>query len=98
MKPIEITINNNLDQELWADIFEGLNMQAHGFTAEKFIEDPWGSLVAAGQDSAFECLENGFKPLLPKQAAAAKRIQEEWARQDAKAIIQKGHLRLVHSR
>lgn len=98
MKPIEITFNNNLEQELWADIFEGLDMQSYGVSLHEFIKDPSGSMVAAGQESAFECLENGFMPLLPKQAAAAKRIQDEWARQDAKAIAQKGHLRLVHSR
>ena len=98
MKPIEITINNNLEQELWADIFEGLDMQSHGVSLSEFIKDPSGSMVATGQESAFECLENGFKPLLPKQAAAAKRIQDEWARQDAIAIAHKGHLRLVHSR
>lgn len=83
------------EQRMWADIYEAVRVQDcnPAMTIERFMQDPWGNLKACGQESAFDCLSNGYKPLLPAQAAASKRIQGAWDAEQARPA-----LRLVHSR
>jgi hypothetical protein len=64
----------------WVEIFcEARIGRALGISFSKFMENPKRNLELAHQETAPECLRNGFLPLLPAQAATSKRIRDRWA-------------------
>lgn len=84
----------------WLDIYaEARVAELTDIPFTDFQQAPWTHLANAGQDCAVDCLNNGCRPLLPAQARASRKIQEEWAGQDRKsAAATRSHLKLVHSR
>lgn len=77
-------------------IYREARLIEFGVTLEEFKADPSSVLRQCGQQSAFTCIKNGFRPLLPKQVLIARRIQQEWADEDLKkkaAERQSGQLR-----
>jgi len=65
-------------REYWSAVFEACRLGEQGEGLEDFLADPWAVLRRHGQESAPECLANGFRPLLPRQAAVARRLAEAW--------------------
>jgi len=84
----------------WAEIF--FEAKCAGLVRvplSVFLADPLGHINSEcvaidAQMPIFE--EENFLPLLPKQVEAAQRIQEKWARDDARALAMMGsHLTIV---
>lgn len=66
--------------DYWGEVFSACRLHELGVTFSSFIASPWEMLALHGQESAPECLTQGYRPLLPRQAAIARRIREEEAR------------------
>lgn len=64
--------------EYWTEVFEACRLGEQGERLEEFLRDPWTVLRRHGQESAPECLANGFRPLLPRQAVVARRLAAAW--------------------
>ena len=62
--------------EYWTEVFEACRLSEQGERLEEFLRDPWTVLRRHGQESAPECLAKGFLPLLPRQAAVARRLAD----------------------
>ena len=67
------------EKEYWTEVFEACRLGERGERLEDFLRDPWTVLCRHGQESAPECLANGFRPLLPRQVAVARKLAEMWA-------------------
>ncbi len=61
----------------WGNIYQKVNINEYDLSFDQFLCDPEGCLHAIGQESAPECIENGFEPLLPAQAKVALWIKEQ---------------------
>jgi len=73
------SINNETDQSLlgnWGVIYNACHMRELAYTLERFLENPWMALNAAGQGDALKSIDAGYEPLLPAQAGIAVRLQE----------------------
>lgn len=86
--------------DIWAEIF--FEAKCAGLVQvplSVFLADPLGHMSSdcTAIDAQVPVFEGeNFLPLLPKQIEAAKRIQEKWARDDARALAMMGnHLTLV---
>lgn len=82
---------------MWADIYKSLQLHSVGVTFKQFLLRPWEILIEQGQDTAMDCMDNDYLPLLPAQAKAALKIQRKWAEEESAQLAQKRHLRLVVS-
>jgi len=65
------------EEKYWARVFFEAGILECGITFVQFMTDPCAYLVDCGQESAPYCIRAGFRPLLPKQAAVAKRLREQ---------------------
>lgn len=74
------------EQASWQRIYDECRLKECGVEFHKFISDPWGVLTRCGQFGAPASIANGFKPLLPKQAAVAKRLHNSERRQALHAV------------
>jgi hypothetical protein len=80
--------------DTWAEIF--FEAKCAGLVQvplSVFLADPLGHI--GGNYAALDAQEPVFEgesylPLLPKQVEAAKRIQEKWTRDDARALAMQG--------
>ncbi|UVE19530.1 hypothetical protein NVV93_09230 [Pseudomonas sp. LS44] len=82
--------------DMWVEIYADARIgEISNKPFSEFIRDPWNELVDAGQESALDSMVQGFRPLLPAQAATAKRIQAEWTQQDRSQSNARPALRLV---
>ena len=90
---------DNAEFDTWADIYAQARVaELISVTFSQFLQAPWEYLTTAGQETAVDCISNGFMPLLPKQAQASQKIQAAWASQDAELTPPKrNHLALVVS-
>ena len=64
-------------EEFWARVFVEARILESGITFDQFLTNPDYYLSSIGQETAPECIKNGFLPLLPKQAAVAKRLRDQ---------------------
>jgi hypothetical protein len=62
----------------WNRVYDEARIAEHGYTRESFLRTPERILRLVGQESAPAALEAGFNPLLPRQAAVAKRLWDQW--------------------
>jgi len=67
-----------LDSEIeyWAELYINLGISEYKLSFDSFLVDPHLYLKEFGQESATECINNGFEPLLPAQARVALSIRE----------------------
>jgi len=85
----------------WAEIFfEGRCSGLIHVSLSVFLTDPLEHIGGIDPGVSAETApvfgSDDYLPLLPKQAEAAKRIQEKWARDDARALaIMGNHLTVV---
>lgn len=90
------------DEELdvWADVYAQAKVaDLISMPLSEFLQDPWNNLARAGQETAFECISNGHRPLLPQQVRASQSIHEQWsADEKADTGSKRNHLSLVSSR
>lgn len=65
------------DHELdyWAGVYAACRLGSMGLRFEHFVASPWDHLRRLGQLSAPACLAMGLQPLLPAQAAVARRLR-----------------------
>lgn len=61
----------------WEAVYRDAGIARIGITFGEFIESPWEYLREAGQESAIASMARGHKPLLPKQAEVARRLQDD---------------------
>lgn len=61
----------------WGNIYQKVNINEYDLSFDQFLCDPKGYLKEIGQESAPECIENGFEPLLPAQAKVVLRLREQ---------------------
>ena len=61
----------------WGEIYQKLGFNEYDVSFGVFITEPKKYLKEIGQESAPECIDNGFEPLLPAQAAVALRLREQ---------------------
>lgn len=59
----------------WTVVYAATHLAELGVRYAAFREAPWAHLHAHGMACALECLAHGFQPLLPAQAAVAKRLR-----------------------
>lgn len=52
-------------------------LEEAGVDFDEFLAEPWEVLSAHGQTGALESIRKGFLPLLPEQAAIARRLADE---------------------
>ncbi|HBP6526480.1 TPA: hypothetical protein L6A81_12640 [Pseudomonas aeruginosa] len=94
------TLNIDADQlDAWADnYFEAKAAGLMRVPLSVFLSDPLRYIAEGAEPETVLTQADDFLPLLPRQAEAATRIQEQWAREDALAEMKGGHLTLVSSR
>ena len=63
-------------------IYNEAKLSVSGITLAEFRANPTAVLRQCGQETAPACIESGFRPLLPRQAMVAKRLQEEWSKEN----------------
>ncbi len=63
--------------DFWGNIYQKVSINEYDLSFGVFMTDPKGCLKEIGQESALDCIENGFEPLLPAQAAVALRLCEQ---------------------
>ncbi len=59
----------------WTVVYAAAKLARLGVEYEAFRRAPWAHLYTYSDPSALECLADGFQPLLPAQAAVAKRLR-----------------------
>ena len=62
-------------------VYYEAQLSAFGVSLADFRANPAAVLRECGQETAVACMESGFRPLLPRQAMVAKRIQEQWQKE-----------------
>lgn len=76
-----ITLDNcenamtDFELDYWAGVYTACRLTETGLRFEDFVTSPWEHLELLGQLSAPACLAAGLKPLLPAQAAVARRLR-----------------------
>lgn len=79
------------DKRLLARIYIEARIADYGYSVEAFRAEPEAVLAACNQSSAPECIERGYRPLLPAQAAVAERLRQQWAsEQDTERVPEPG--------
>jgi hypothetical protein len=78
IRSMQRTLDGN---EYWIEVFEACRLGEQGERLDAFLRDPLTALRRHGQESALECLAKGFRPLLPRQAAVARRLAQVWGRE-----------------
>jgi hypothetical protein len=66
--------DNELDY--WAGVYAACRLTPTELRFEDFARSPWEHLRRLGQLSAPACLAMGLQPLLPVQAAVARRLRD----------------------
>lgn len=96
----EVTdLMENAELDVWAGIYaEARIAELIDIPFSEFCLNPWFFMTQADQETAIDCLINGFKPLLPKQLEVAAKIQSKWDAEDKAASTKPRHLTLVSSR
>lgn len=61
--------------EYWAEIYIKLGISEYQFSFDSFLTDPASYLREIGQESALECINNGFEPLLAPQAKIVLKLR-----------------------
>lgn len=85
--------------DAWADnYFEAKAAGLMRVPLSVFLSDPLRYIAEGAEPGLLQTQDDDFLPLLPRQAEAATRIQEQWASEDALAEMKGGHLTLVSSR
>lgn len=59
----------------WTPVYQACRLAEEGIALDAFLAAPWQHLVEHGQESCFASHGRGFRPLLPRQAAVARRIR-----------------------
>lgn len=67
----------------WETVYELCRLAEYGVEMDMFVSDPWVVLAEIGQTDAPQSIANGYLPLLPRQAEAAKRLLEQELVQDS---------------
>lgn len=94
--PTVTPLMSKAERDVWADIYAQAKIaELITIPLSEFLQDPWNLLASAGQESAFETIAAGHRPLLPKQVMASKAIHAQW---DAEPASKRCHLRLVVNR
>ena len=63
-------------------VYNEAKLAEFGITYAEFSANPTAVLRQCGQETAPACIESGFRPQLPRQAMVAKRLQEEWSKEN----------------
>ena len=63
--------------DYWGEIYQKTRLNEYDLSFGIFMTDPEGYLEEAGQESAPDCIDNDFEPLLPAQAAVALIFREQ---------------------
>jgi hypothetical protein len=94
------SLMSDAELDSWADIYAQAKIaELIQIPLSEFLQDPWAHLINSGQESALDCIENGYAPLLPAQARAGKAIRDRWASEDKiDSDAKRTHLTLVSSR
>jgi hypothetical protein len=65
----------DLEMDYWAGVYTACRLTQTGLRFDDFVTSPWEHLRRLGQLSAPDCLAAGLHPLLPAQAAVARRLR-----------------------
>jgi hypothetical protein len=65
----------DLEMDYWAGVYTACRLTQTGLRFDDFVTSPWEHLRRLGQLSAPACLAMGLQPLLPAQAAVARRLR-----------------------
>lgn len=65
----------DVEIDYWAGVYTACRLTQMGLRFDSFVESPWEHLLRMGQLSAPDCLAAGLQPLLPAQAAVARRLR-----------------------
>lgn len=65
----------DFELDYWAGVYTACRLTETGLRFEGFVISPWEHLERLGQLSAPACLAAGLEPLLPAQAAVARRLR-----------------------
>ena len=63
--------------EYWGEIYTKLKFDEYQVSFDSFLYRHEEYLRTFGQESAPYCIDNGFEPLLPEQAAVVVRLREK---------------------
>lgn len=66
----------DVEIDYWAGVYTACRLTQMGLRFDSFVESPWEHLLRMGQLSAPACLAMGLQPLLPVQAAVARRLRD----------------------
>lgn len=77
--PLPLDLIQQASIDAWTDIY----VKAHiadllAIPLSKFLTAPIHYLDVAGQETAPNAIANGYRPLLPAQIVACRRIQMQW--------------------
>lgn len=65
--------------DAWPEVYSSAHISTLlNIPLSRFLENPQQYLEFAGQSTAVIAIANGYRPLLPAQVAASKRIQQQW--------------------
>lgn len=86
----------NESPDFWEAVYDACKLDAvpEAPCFDTFLEDPWRYLTELGQAEAVASMAHGFEPLLPAQAAIARRLQAEEAEQRQQAQARR-HERMI---
>ena len=62
----------------WGEIYQKVIINEYDLSFNDFMTNPEGCLLEIGQESAPDCIRNGFEPLLPAQAAVGLKLREKY--------------------
>ncbi|MES1933283.1 hypothetical protein T35B1_11767 [Salinisphaera shabanensis T35B1] len=71
--------DTNRTPDFWREVYDACRLDSvpEAPCFETFLEDPWHHLQTLGQSDAPTSMGHGFEPLLPAQAAVARRLRLE---------------------
>lgn len=70
----------------WENVYKLCRLSEANISLDQFLSSPWNILREQGQEGAVDSIRRGFHPLLPAQAAIARRLREEEKERDHAAI------------